>query len=236
ARGEIVAFTDADCLAQPDWLVELTRPFADPQVAGVRGKVASDAPVTLVEQFTHQADPLGVEALGGLLSMITANVAYRRRILEQVGGFRSEMFTGADVDLGWRVQQLPGARVVYAETAVVNHKHRTTLSGLRRQYQRYGFSEVMLDALYRGQPFYRRSPRRQVVTMARQTAALFRYLLSFVYRATRSLLTGWDRQYVLWPLLWLAADGSNLLGKIQALIQTRFFTRHPARGGQEVLQ
>jgi len=227
ASGEIVAFVDADCIAAPNWLRALVQPFAKSTVAGVAGKVASYQPISLIEEFTVHADPLGKKSLGGLLSMITANVAYRRTVLMQVKGFRSEMSTGADVDLGWRIQQLPDCQVAYAPDAIVYHKHRTTLSDLHRQYYRYGFSEIMLDALYRNQIFYPRTPRKQLLIMLRQFRALFTYLLSFVYRLGRSILFGWDSKYIAWPMLWFVAESSNLLGKIQGLVSTRLFTRKP---------
>ncbi len=227
AQGEIVAFTDADCIADGQWLRALTRPFAAPQVAGVAGKVADYEPSTLVEKFTVHAQPLGKKSVGPLLSMITANVAYRRSVLNQVGGFRSELYTGADVDLGWQVQQLPDCQVQYVTDAIVYHKHRTTFAGLRRQYHRYGYSEIILDTLYRGQSFYPRTPGQQLRIIIKQVRALFIYLASFGVRSLRSLWAGWDSHYVLWPLLWLAAESSNLRGKLKGLVTTRLFTRMP---------
>lgn len=226
-EGDIVAFTDADCLADPNWLDALVQPFSEPSVAGVLGRVASHEPTSLLEEFATQADPLGKERLGGLLSMITANVAYRRSVLMQVGGFRSELFTGGDVDLGWRVQQLPDWQVQFAPGALVYHKHRTTLAGLHRQYYRYGYSEIILDTLYRNQRWYPRRPRRQLLVMLRQVRALLIYILSFAYRLGRSALLGWDSKYVLWPALWFAVESSVLLGKLRGLISTRFLTRQP---------
>ena len=37
ARGEILAFTDADCAPAPDWLHAISQPFADPEIIGVKG-------------------------------------------------------------------------------------------------------------------------------------------------------------------------------------------------------
>ena len=225
AAGDIVAFTDADCVADPGWLEALVQPFTNRSVAGVLGKVASFEPTGLVEAFTVKADPLGYTELGGLVSMITANVAYRRDVLSKLGGFRSELPTGADIDLGWRVQRMPDAEVEYVPTAIVYHMHRTTLAGLHRQYYRYGYSEILLDTLYRGQTFYPRTVRKQLGIMLRQIKALFTYTLSFLYRLVRSAITGWDIEYVALPILWFAAESSTLMGKVRGLCQTRWFTR-----------
>ena len=42
ARGEVLVFTDADCLPRPDWLAVLAERFADPQVTVVGGGVTFD--------------------------------------------------------------------------------------------------------------------------------------------------------------------------------------------------
>jgi len=41
ARGEILAFTDADCRPQPNWLSSLVTPFADDSIGLVAGEITS---------------------------------------------------------------------------------------------------------------------------------------------------------------------------------------------------
>lgn len=227
ARGEILAFTDADCQPDPDWLARLSVAFIDDSVAAVAGQVISFMGESLVEKFTAAADPLRMQTLGGLLSLITANVAYRRDVFDHLGGFNHRMTTGADVDLGWKVQKLDGRRVVYEEKAIIYHHHRTTLSGLSRQYQRYGFSEIVLDTMYRSSPGYPRTPSHQLGIMGRQVLAMFVYLLSFIGRLFRSLIKPRDRMYLAWPLLWFTAESSNLAGKIKGILATHYFKMNP---------
>lgn len=225
ATGEIITFIDADCFPDPNWLIELIKPFQNQQICGVLGKVVSHEPTNLVEKFTHHADPLGYKTLNGLISMITANVAYRHEVLLQVGGFCSDMYTGADVDLGWRIQLLPGCQVCYAPKAIVFHQHRTTIKGLFWQYYRYGDSEIILDTLHKNSPSYSRTPKKQIVRIISQFRALITYLISFLYRIIRSLIFQWDTQYVTWPLLWFVAESGSLLGKIRGIYRTRCFSR-----------
>ncbi|HMN59432.1 MAG TPA: glycosyltransferase family A protein, partial [Anaerolinea sp.] len=52
ATGEILAFTDADCIPTADWLRELVRPFVDPAVVGVKGAYATTE-VGLVPRFVQ---------------------------------------------------------------------------------------------------------------------------------------------------------------------------------------
>ena len=37
ALGDLVCFTDADCIPTPDWLTQITAPFKHPEVVGVKG-------------------------------------------------------------------------------------------------------------------------------------------------------------------------------------------------------
>src|SRR5205809_152715 len=50
ARGDIVAFTDADCAPEMDWLAQLVQPLADPSVGAAAGRVVGSGR-TVTEQF-----------------------------------------------------------------------------------------------------------------------------------------------------------------------------------------
>ncbi|MCY0884340.1 MAG: glycosyltransferase family A protein [Firmicutes bacterium] len=121
ARYPVVAFTDADAVARPDWLAEGLAPFADPAVVGVEGKVVDDAgaPPTV---FTHQIRNL----YGG--RFLTCNMFYRREAILAVGGFRSAF--REDSDLAFSVLER-GWRIVFAPRAVVDHPPRQ--AGWREQ-------------------------------------------------------------------------------------------------------
>jgi glycosyltransferase involved in cell wall biosynthesis len=136
ARGEIIAFTDADCYAEARWLKELVKPFVDPMVGGVGGAIKSASRATAVERYSddrpvlkhHLSDPPFLPFL------TTANAAFRNNIIDAVGGF-DESFTKAseDVDLSWRIQLEAPCKFVSASKAVVYHKHRQTVRGLFAQ-------------------------------------------------------------------------------------------------------
>jgi glycosyltransferase involved in cell wall biosynthesis len=52
ARGTLLAFTDADCVPSTSWLRELTRPFHNPEVVGVKGVYRTDQ-TGLVARFVQ---------------------------------------------------------------------------------------------------------------------------------------------------------------------------------------
>jgi glycosyltransferase involved in cell wall biosynthesis len=117
ATAPLVAFTDDDCRPEPGWLAALVDGFAGADV--VQGVTRHDP-----------ADAVGrgpfsqiVEVDGYSGQFETSNVAYRRSLLEELGGF-DERFDGdsfgEDVDLGWRALER-SARTAFVDGAVVVH-------------------------------------------------------------------------------------------------------------------
>lgn len=226
AASEIVAFTDADCIAERGWLRALAGAYSDPCVGGAGGPIVpyAHAERSVVEQFAETHGPLNSFAAGAAMflpDLYTANASYRRTVLEAVGGFDPRLVTGEDVDLAWRVQLHAGMRLVWAPDAVVQHHHRSTLRGLARQYRQYGYGEVLLDARYHRYPGYARTPRRQAARMVGQAAAAPRYALSAVVRLLRYAFGDKHVYRRMEPLLCLVAELSNLRGKGEALAATR---------------
>ncbi len=154
ARGEILAFTDADCVPAPDWLRRGVAAFADAGVGGVAGVIRPQPPTTLAQRYAVEAHALSQEtALQGNSyrpAAYTANAFYRRAAWEAAGGFDPHVRSGGDADLAWRVQERAGLRIAYAGDAVVAHRHRESVRGLLRQRRLYGYGSVVNYAKYRG--------------------------------------------------------------------------------------
>ena len=150
ATGEMIAFTDADCVADADWLANAVGCFGDAGVGGVAGKVGNASPVTTVQEYLQ--DALAQEgALGHpyLPYAQTANVLYRHEVLKRVGVFESGWTSGGDADMAWRMQRTTGYRLVYCESAIVLHQHRMTRHALFQQRRMWGRGEVLLYRRYR---------------------------------------------------------------------------------------
>jgi glycosyltransferase involved in cell wall biosynthesis len=116
-RGEVVAFIDDDCLAQPGWLAALV------------GEVEAGADLVQgrVRPNPHQADRgapfTRTLDVGASPFFETANIAYRRAVLEELDGFDESfpLAAGEDTDLGHRAVA-GGAVRGYAEGAEVWHE------------------------------------------------------------------------------------------------------------------
>lgn len=112
AAGEVVAFTDADAEPDQDWIHWGLRGFTTDKVGGVEGRVVSNGTPTV---FTHQVH----NQFGG--HFMTANMFYRRSVIEQVGGFKSRY--REDSDLAFSVLEA-GYEIPFASAAVVAHPPR----------------------------------------------------------------------------------------------------------------
>lgn len=117
ARGELLAFTDADCIPAPGWLAAAV--------------AALEAGADVVQGAVVPAGPAGpfdrtvrVGQFTGLFE--TANLIARRAWVARVGGFepwlapRRSKELAEDVWLGWRLDRA-GARVVFAPEVQVAH-------------------------------------------------------------------------------------------------------------------
>jgi glycosyltransferase involved in cell wall biosynthesis len=227
--AEIVATTDADCIAHPDWLSELVKPYADPEVGGVGGAILAydSGERSIVEIFSDENPPL-VNFVSGenefLPHLCGAHASYRRNLLNQIGGFNDKMLTGEDIDVSWRIQLETGAKLHYAPQAIIYHHHRTTRSGLARLYRHYGFGEILLDTMYGKYPGYPRTRNFQVRRILGQLAALPRYVLSAMLRRVRLAMGQATPYQAAVPQLWFLIESSCIRGKLEGLIATRFMT------------
>ncbi|HEY9734926.1 MAG TPA: glycosyltransferase [Trichocoleus sp.] len=151
AVSEVLAFTDADCYPSPTWLEHLVAPLANPKVGAVAGEVEAFPGGNWLERYAERKQTLSQKStLAHPFCPYgqTANLAVRAEVFQQVGLFRPYLTSGGDADFCWRLQRQGGWQLAFAETAVVQHHHRSTLQELRRQWYRYGCSNRYLHDLH----------------------------------------------------------------------------------------
>jgi mycofactocin system glycosyltransferase len=154
ATGEILAFIDSDCTASVTWLKELIDPFADPQVAAVGGLVDGMYRASALDRYEAVMSSLSLgqherSGQGGndTFYLPSCNLLVRRTAFRRVGGFRSEMHVGEDVDLTWRLRD-GGYRILYRPRGRVWHAHRSYLPAFLKRRFEYGTSEGLLQTLH----------------------------------------------------------------------------------------
>ncbi|MEG3936671.1 MULTISPECIES: glycosyltransferase [unclassified Microcoleus] len=151
SKGEIIAFTDADCRPEIHWLENLVKPFVDLEVGISAGEILALPGNSLLEKHAARDNTLSQKhtlahpfcAYGQ-----TANLAVRRPILAGVGLFRPYLTSGGDADLCWRILRETSYKMYFAESAIVRHRHRSTIKQLQSQWYRYGESNKYLHELH----------------------------------------------------------------------------------------
>jgi GT2 family glycosyltransferase len=155
ATTSIVAFTDDDAVPEPAWLAHLLAPFEDPRVwctTGLTLPLELETPAqeiferysTFARGFDRQLfdgtrhDPVSVARVGA-----GANMAVRRSVLTELGGFDEALDAGTPTRSGGDHEMFGrilagGHRIVYEPAAVSWHRHRRTWGELRETLHGYG--------------------------------------------------------------------------------------------------
>jgi glycosyltransferase involved in cell wall biosynthesis len=153
ATGEIVAYTDSDCVVDPDWLAYLVAKMEASRLAACGGPNFPPPENRLVPAAVAVA-PGGPNHV--LLSDEVAehiagcNMAFRRDALLGLGGFDPVYrAAGDDVDICWRFQDA-GYVIGFAPAAIVWHFRRNTVKAYCNQQRGYGKAEALV---YSKHPF-----------------------------------------------------------------------------------
>jgi len=134
AHGEILAFTDDDCYPAPDFLDRVRAAFEDPSVGYITGRIMlhdpADYPITINESIIPRTFPPRSYLHGGAVQ--GANMAFRRSVLHDIGGFdplfgTGSLFSTEDVDAASRAS-LVGWKGRYCPEVVVRHHHERKAS------------------------------------------------------------------------------------------------------------
>lgn len=147
AKGEILVFTDADCIVDKNWLINIVEGFSENSVGCVAGEILSGKWFNIVEEYYTKKDIMSQKnTLNSefLPYPMTANVAYRKVIFEKIGYFDEKLISGGDADFAWRMQLETEYKIVYDQNAIVIHKHRTNIKSLFKQQFSYGYGSVLL--------------------------------------------------------------------------------------------
>lgn len=154
AKGDILVFTDSDCVPFPDWLEKLCASFSNHEVVAIKGAyhtrqrslVARFAQVEFEERYTKLSKYHRIDFVDSY------SAAIRRSAFLEVGGFdvRFPKANNEDVDLSYKLAAR-GSLMQFAPTAKVSHRHPDSL----KRYLRTKFFRAYWRAMV-----YRRHPAK----------------------------------------------------------------------------
>jgi len=149
ATGEIVAYTDSDCVADPDWLTYLVARMETGNLAACGGPNFPPPEESLVPAAVavSPGGPTHVLLSDEVAEHIAGcNMAFRREVLLALGGFDPiYRAAGDDVDICWRFQDA-GHSIGFSPAAVVWHFRRNTVRAYINQQRGYGKAEALVYA------------------------------------------------------------------------------------------
>ncbi len=156
ARGDILLFTDADCVPDKNWVGEMLRPFSDRGVSGVQGAYRTRQK-SLVARFCQAEieDRYRRMSQGDCIDFIgTYAAAYRKSVFSKFGGFDKSFpkASGEDPELSFRMAAR-GHKLVFNRKAIVYHTHPDSLTRYLKQKYWRAYWRVLL---------YKKHPKKAV--------------------------------------------------------------------------
>jgi cellulose synthase/poly-beta-1,6-N-acetylglucosamine synthase-like glycosyltransferase len=190
--AEVILFLDVRSRPKPDWASRLHAMFEDPAVAIAGSDIHIRGGRSLGARAgeRHQFFSLEKYAEDGFFKPYfpTCNLAVRRDDLVRAGGF-SEIRSGADADLCWRILSDPQRRLASIPDVLLEWVPRDRLASYLEQNFRYGRSNYALRAAWRG----RGAPPRDVMPWSR----LARHSVGTAVRAALARLRNQDEKLLI---------------------------------------
>jgi len=149
AEGEILAFTDSDCIPESDWLKEASMILEGNSVMIVSGKTElfykDEYNLSFAEayekyfSFSYQNNLKDV-------GMITANCFIHRNVFDQIGLFKEVLFSGGDTEFANRIKN-NNYRIVYSSNAIIWHPARYYFEDISKKRKRVfgGKVKILMD-------------------------------------------------------------------------------------------
>jgi len=187
ARGELIAFLDADDLWSPNYLEEQLRfireygcdlACADAMIFGA----SADAGRSYMDSLMESAPPAGrltfLELVNADRSLITSGIVVRRDLVLEVGLFDEALRNAQDLDLWLRLAR-HGARLAYQRKVLLSYRARPngltgdTINSHRRELLVFDKIEQSYD--------FTPAERREVAEVIRNRRALLEYEIGKLY-------------------------------------------------------
>jgi cellulose synthase/poly-beta-1,6-N-acetylglucosamine synthase-like glycosyltransferase len=152
SRGEIIAFTDSDCIADKDWIIKAVEQFQDENIGCVAGRIEGYSPSNYIEEYLVKNRDLSQDHSlkhRFLPYPMTANAIYRRKVFDSIGLFEANWISGGDADIAWRMLLHSDYRLVYCIDSLIYHNHRSTLKGFFKQRVTWSYGQVLLHKKYK---------------------------------------------------------------------------------------
>jgi glycosyltransferase involved in cell wall biosynthesis len=215
ATGEVICFTDSDCIPATDWLANLLQGFSDWRVGAAAGSYDIANSDSWLARWVHreilerhERMPILVRAFG------TYNVAIPRYVLEATGGFDPSYrrASGEDNDLSYRILK-GGWHIAFRVEARVAHHHPERLWRYLKAQFCHGFWRAKLyrehPDMISGDDYTRTRDRLESILVLANLvlAGLLPLGVHFSLPLLLGGVAGYLFLHLCWPLRWWLQEG-----------------------------
>ena len=139
SKGNLLLFVDSDCIVPSNWINELVALHRSKNYAAIGGSVVNGnntmSVIAWAGYIAEFRDFIPGQKGGEVEHLPTCNIAYKREILEKLGGFSEDCFLPEDHDLNQRLI-LAGDKIFFNPDIKVKHIHRETFNSFIK-HQKY---------------------------------------------------------------------------------------------------
>ena len=152
ATGEIILFTDADCVPGENWVADMIKCFVEDQrVVGVKG-VYRTKQRDLIARFVQLEFEFKYERMRRhetIAFVDTYSAGYRRQVFLDSGGFDTSFpfASTEDIDLSFRLASR-GYRLIFNPNAYVYHQHPVSWMDYMKRKFKYAYWGAIVRRRY----------------------------------------------------------------------------------------
>ena len=157
-KGELIAFSDADCVMDKNWLKNSLQYFQDKNVGGVGGpnfipkngsafNQAVDLLLNLGSILSNSVHVVNLKTVKPVQSLPGCNAIYRKEALKKVMPIDEGLLTCEDAEMNYRLSQ-KGYKLLYTPDVFVWHHRRDYPKKFWKQIYRYAIGRLQLSKKY----------------------------------------------------------------------------------------
>jgi len=225
AKGDIIAFTDAGCILDKNWLLELTKPFSDEKVEVVAGFYNAITKTAFEKCVAPYALVMPDRVNPKIFLPASRSMAIRKDTFNKAGGFPINFPDNEDFVFANNLKNM-GIKMAFSKNAVVSWMPRTTISSFWRMIFRFakGDAKAGLRTLKVLSVFARYGLLLLLLFLARYFNDFLLYFsLSVLFYLIWSIFKNYRyvkdvRAFYILPLLQLTSDFAVISGTTAGLL------------------
>lgn len=140
-NGNILGFTDSDCIPHPNWIQQAVNTLNNKKVHRIAGKIElfyhNPSELTDAELYESVFSFKQEEVAKKLNSAVTGNMFAFKYVFDNVGDFNDSLYSGGDHEWANRAQ-LAGFAIAYDQNSIILHPARRNMSEIIKKAKRIG--------------------------------------------------------------------------------------------------